>query len=103
MGGNVFGRQGPEVQILSLRPSFPPFNSRTTERVYAKLSPTYLQKAVRALAWLGPEKAEAALAALKRKMPPGMFGELVAAAPQLPTWLAQSVGRVAYEPREMTK
>ena len=53
--------------------------------------------------WLGPEKAEAALAALKRKMPPGVFGELVAAAPQLPTWLAQSVGRVAYEPREMTK
>ena len=53
--------------------------------------------------WVGPEKAEAALAALKRKMPPGVFGELVAATPQLPTWLAQSVGRVAYEPREMTK
>jgi hypothetical protein len=33
---------------------------------------------------------------LKRKMPPGVFGELVAAAPQLPTWLAQSVGKAAY-------
>ena len=51
---------------------------------------------VRALAWLGPEKAEAALTTLKRKMPPGVFGELVAAAPQLPTWLAQSVGKAAY-------
>jgi hypothetical protein len=53
-------------------------------------------EAVRALAWLGPEQAEAALTTLKRKMPPGAFGELVAAAPQLPTWLAQSVGKAAY-------
>lgn len=53
-------------------------------------------EAVRALAWLGPDKAEEALKALKRKMPPGVFGELVAAAPQLPTWLARSVGKAAY-------
>lgn len=53
-------------------------------------------EAVRALAWLGPEVAEAALKTLKRKMPPGAFGELVAAAPQLPTWLARSVGKAAY-------
>lgn len=53
-------------------------------------------KAVRALAWLGPEKVEAALTILKRKLPPSVFGELVAAAPQFPTWLAQSVGKVAY-------
>lgn len=53
-------------------------------------------EAVRALAWLGPEKAEEALMTLKRKMPPGVFGELVAAAPQLPTWLARSVGKAAY-------
>lgn len=53
-------------------------------------------EAVRALAWLGPERAEAALKALKRKMPPGAFGELVAAVPQLPTWLARSVGKAAY-------
>ncbi|MDB5584425.1 MAG: hypothetical protein JWR80_9601 [Bradyrhizobium sp.] len=52
-------------------------------------------EAVRALAWLGPEKAEAALHTLKRKLPPAAFGELVAAAPQLPTWLARSVGKVA--------
>lgn len=53
-------------------------------------------EAVRALAWLGPEKAEAALKTLKRKLPPSTFGEIVAAAPQLPTWLAQSVGKVAH-------
>jgi hypothetical protein len=53
-------------------------------------------EAVRALAWLGPEKAEAALKTLKRKMPPRVFGELVAVAPQLPTWLARSVGKAAY-------
>jgi hypothetical protein len=53
-------------------------------------------QAVRALAWLGPDKAEAALETLKQKMPPGAFGELVAAAPQLPTWLARSVGKAAY-------
>ena len=53
-------------------------------------------EAVRALAWLGPEKAEEALKMLKRKMPAGAFGELVAVAPQLPTWLARSVGKTAY-------
>jgi hypothetical protein len=53
-------------------------------------------QAVRALAWLGPEKAESALQTLKRKLPPAAFGELVAAAPQLPTWLAHSVGKVAH-------
>ena len=53
-------------------------------------------EAVRALAWLGPEKAEAALQTLKRKLPPGAFSELVAVAPQLPTWLARSVGKAAH-------
>ncbi|RZN34385.1 DUF6088 family protein [Bradyrhizobium sp. Leo121] len=53
-------------------------------------------QAVRALAWLGPEKAEAALRTLKRKLPSAAFSELVAAAPQLPTWLARSVGKVAH-------
>lgn len=53
-------------------------------------------QAVRALAWLGSERAESALQTLKRKLPPAAFSELVAAAPQLPTWLARSVGRVAY-------
>lgn len=53
-------------------------------------------QAVRALAWLGPEKAESALYSLKRKLPASTFSELVAVAPQLPTWLARSVGKVAY-------
>ena len=53
-------------------------------------------QAVRALAWLGPERAESALQTLKRKLPPSAFSELVAVAPQLPTWLARSVGKVAH-------
>lgn len=53
-------------------------------------------EAVRALAWLGPEQAEAALKTLKRTLPPTAFNELVAAAPQLPTWLARSVGKAAH-------
>ena len=53
-------------------------------------------EAVRALAWLGPEKAEAALTTLKRKMPSGVFGELAAAAPQLPTWLARGLAKAVY-------
>ena len=52
--------------------------------------------AVRALAWLGPEKAEEALSSIKRKLPPEAFNELVAAAPRFPTWLARSVGKAAH-------
>lgn len=52
---------------------------------------------VRALAWLGPEKAEATLKTLKRKLPSATFSELVAAAPQLPTWLARCVGKAAHD------
>ena len=53
-------------------------------------------EAVRALAWLGPGRAEAALRTLKRKLPPAVFSELVAVAPQMPTWLARSVGKAAH-------
>jgi len=53
-------------------------------------------EAVRALAWLGPAKAESALRILKRKLPSVAFSELVAAAPLLPTWLARSVGKAAH-------
>ncbi len=53
-------------------------------------------EAIRALAWLGPDKAQAALQTLKRKMQQDAFGELVAAVPQLPTWLARSVAKVAH-------
>ena len=53
-------------------------------------------KVLRALAWAGPDHADATLATLKRQLPPDAFAELVAIAPQLPTWLARSVGKVAY-------
>ncbi|WP_459077144.1 DUF6088 family protein [Pseudoroseomonas sp. WGS1072] len=37
-------------------------------------------EAIRALAWLGPDRAEPALRTLKRRLPPAAFNELVAAA-----------------------
>lgn len=52
-------------------------------------------EAVRALAWLGPEKAETALKALKRRLTPSAFGELVSIGPRLPNWLARSVSQSA--------
>lgn len=53
-------------------------------------------QAVRALAWLGPEHVEASLMVLQRQMPSAAFAELVAAAPQFPTWLARSVAIMAH-------
>lgn len=53
-------------------------------------------QAVRALAWLGPEKAGTALALLKRTLGPSAFGELVSVGPRLPTWLARSVSQAAH-------
>ena len=51
---------------------------------------------VRALAWLGPEQAEGALRTLKAKLPSAVLMELVMAAPQFPTWLARTIGKVAH-------
>jgi hypothetical protein len=52
--------------------------------------------AVRALAWVGPENAEAALRALRLRLPPAAFSELIAAASRFPTWLARVVAKVGY-------
>jgi hypothetical protein len=52
-------------------------------------------EAVRALAWLGPRKAEAAMRTVKQKLSRSAFGELAAAAPQLPTWLARTISKAA--------
>lgn len=52
-------------------------------------------EAVRALAWLGPEKADVALKALKRRLGPSAFAELAAVGPRLPSWLARSVSQSA--------
>lgn len=46
---------------------------------------------VRALAWLGPEKAGAALRKLKSKLKPAVLEEVVSARARLPTWMAQEV------------
>jgi len=52
-------------------------------------------EAVRALAWLGASKAEAALRTIKRKLSPEAFEELVSSGHLLPPWLAQPVSKLA--------
>jgi hypothetical protein len=46
---------------------------------------------VRALAWLGPEKAGEAIRKLRAKLPPSELKEVVSARSRLPTWMAQEV------------
>ncbi len=46
---------------------------------------------VRALAWLGPEKAGEAIRKLRAKLPPSERKEVASARSRLPTWMAQEV------------
>ena len=46
---------------------------------------------VRALAWLGPEKAREAIEKLRTKLPASQLKEVASARPRLPTWLAQEI------------
>ena len=46
---------------------------------------------VRALAWLGPEKAREAIEKLRTKLTASQLKEVASARPRLPTWLAQEV------------
>jgi len=48
---------------------------------------------LRALAWLGPSKAEGALLTLRRTLPASDLQALAKAAPLLPSWLAQQVSQ----------
>lgn len=46
---------------------------------------------VRALAWLGPEKASKAIRSLRAKLPPAEISEVTSARARLPTWMAQEI------------
>ncbi len=46
---------------------------------------------VRALAWLGPEKAGEAILKLRTKLPPSELEKIASARSRLPTWMAQEV------------
>lgn len=46
---------------------------------------------VRALAWLGPEKAAEAIRKLRIKLPSSELSEVVSARSRLPTWMAQEI------------
>jgi len=51
---------------------------------------------IRALAWLGPEKAEAALRTLKRRLPGTTLQEIAGVAHLLPAWLARPITQSIY-------
>lgn len=51
--------------------------------------------AVRALAWVGPERAAETLKALKRRLPAEAVQTLLSLRGRLPTWLAQEVSSLA--------
>ena len=46
---------------------------------------------MRALAWLGPEKAGEALRKLRSALQPSKLEEVASARARLPTWMAQEV------------
>ena len=48
-------------------------------------------EAVRALAWIGPEKAKEAIQTLRRKLIASDLKEVASARSQLPTWMAQEI------------
>jgi len=49
------------------------------------------REAMRALAWLGPEKAGEAIRKLRAKLPPSELKEITSARSHLPTWMAREV------------
>ncbi len=51
---------------------------------------------VRALAWLGPEKAGEAIRKLRGKLPASELEEVASARGRLPTWLAQEVSALVH-------
>ena len=51
---------------------------------------------VRALAWLGPEKAGEALQMLRTKLSPPELEEVASARARLPTWMAQEVSALVH-------
>ena len=55
-------------------------------------------QAIRALAWLGPDQASAALPELRRVLPPQEWEALLAISAELPLWLAELLSGQTLEP-----
>ena len=57
-------------------------------------------QAIRALTWLGPDQASAALPTLCRVLPPVEWDALLAVRAELPLWLAELLSVQALEPQK---
>jgi hypothetical protein len=51
--------------------------------------------AIRALSWLGPEKANAAVTTLRNKLPPEEWAAIRSARSVLPSWMARAVSEAS--------
>ncbi len=51
--------------------------------------------AVRALAWIGPERVDESLVSLRRSLPNSEWQALASARATLPSWMAQAIGKEA--------
>jgi hypothetical protein len=58
-------------------------------------------QAIRALTWLGPDQASAALPRLRRLLPPQEWQALLSVMAELPQWLAKLLGEQARKPLEV--
>ena len=57
-------------------------------------------QAIRALTWLGPDQASAALPTLRRVLPPVEWDALLSVRAELPLWLAELLSERALEPQK---
>ena len=57
-------------------------------------------QAIRALTWLGPDQASAALPTLRRVLPPVEWDALLSVRAELPLWLAELLSEQPLEPQK---
>jgi hypothetical protein len=57
-------------------------------------------QAIRALTWLGPDQASAAVLTLRRVLPPAEWDALLSVRAELPLWLAELLSEQALEPQQ---
>ncbi|QVL53679.1 MAG: hypothetical protein KFB97_04800 [Cyanobium sp. M30B3] len=57
-------------------------------------------QAIRALTWLGPDQAAAALPELRRALPPVEWDALLSVRAELPLWLAELLSEQPLEPHK---
>ena len=89
-----------EVFLTSGRSRTLQLGNRTVELKHGKrwqlaLGARLSGKAVRALSWMGPERASSALKALHTKLPPEEWAAMRSARSVMPSWMARAISEVS--------